>query len=487
MPPLISDFFSHKIHATKEDWAETLCEIAYIFNRLDGKIYDSEAVAEEALRLTGRWSGTRKHAAFRDEITAYLGYLGVCHIRLEEGEWVVRMTKVAKRFLICESPNVAAFLRIQLSLFQYPNAMGITHESGGRLRLQENAGSKTLQFIKNKACISPLRLLAVALKAAAIIDNKDVFEVFVTPRELYDLANEDRIYRTAHPSLDDVVSVLQEIRQKPPTKYKFESRWGILKHTDVFVHSKGKGLRLKQPSPSDKKERSLIESHLNFILSIKSEFKGYDGCVNHEDLEERISNNSWADYFDGGLTLSSNIVSSLERDFVPNKQGAEHPPLNSFSREIKPYSRPKSKLVAADPEATRIKKEKRNAMHAYMVRTLNAWLEENARVAKTGDSILIDLWAELVNEETYIFEIKSGGETLFEQIRKGLAQLYEYRYRYRGVGGFKDAKLCLVIPQLPNRNAWLPNYLCIDRDINLCFLGLEAPEPEFHSLSKNPL
>ena len=488
MQIIIQDFFSHKIHASPDDWPEKLCEIAYIFNEFDRKKFDRQAIVERARVLTGRWSSQRSDAAFRDEITAYLSYLGICHICPENGEWVVKMTETAKRFLICESPDVPAFLRIQLSLFQYPNPMGVSHEKSGRLRLQANARDKTLNFIGHRAHISPVRLLAVALKASAFLMQSDVFDAVVSPKELYDLANNPEVQREALPSIDIVKDALQNIRQHPTAEYSFESRFSLLKHTHVFDSAPSK-LFLKRPD--DKRDKNLILGYFNSILSIDSEFREYDGCKNAADLKQCILADSWVNYFDGLSTLSSHVIDSLEKDFfsiaslkLSTSRAVLTAPLRKFSSNIKPYTPHRQGAYLADPDVTRIKKERRNAIHARMIRVLNAWLEDIDGVVKTGDSAHIDLWANLKTGETYIFEIKSGGKTIFEQIRKGLAQLYEYNYRYRNE--FEETKLCLVLPQ-PPPFTWLPNYLCLDRDINLCFLGFDAEIPEFHRLSREPI
>jgi hypothetical protein len=54
------------------------------------------------------------------------------------------------------------------------------------------------------------------------------------------------------------------------------------------------------------------------------------------------------------------------------------------------------------------------------------------------------------------------------QIRRGLSQLYEYRY----IQNVKDAKLVLVIENpLPRENQWMENYLNNDRGVLLVWDG----------------
>jgi len=97
---------------------------------------------------------------------------------------------------------------------------------------------------------------------------------------------------------------------------------------------------------------------------------------------------------------------------------------------------------------------------------LRAWLRRLGANPQENDHI--DLFARIPEDGSFIFEMKSGGESILEQIRKGLSQLYEYRYRYRGVIGGDDISLCLVLPHPPT-TPWLADYLCKDRDINICW------------------
>jgi hypothetical protein len=54
------------------------------------------------------------------------------------GRWHIFMSETAKKFLIREEPDIASFLRLQMTLFQYPNGMGAVYNSNGGLRLQAN-------------------------------------------------------------------------------------------------------------------------------------------------------------------------------------------------------------------------------------------------------------------------------------------------------------------------------------------------------------
>ena len=81
---------------------------------------------------------------------------------------------------------------------------------------------------------------------------------------------------------------------------------------------------------------------------------------------------------------------------------------------------------------------------------------------------LIDL-AAAVNKSTYLFEMKSTtAANVRSQVRRGLSQLYEYRY-LQNIG---DSRLVLVIERNFRReSAWLRDYLVKDRGILLVWDG----------------
>ena len=99
-----------------------------------------------------------------------------------------------------------------------------------------------------------------------------------------------------------------------------------------------------------------------------------------------------------------------------------------------------------------------------MLRTVNA---------DPYDSQHIDLCAQIPGDGTFVFEMKSGGVNLLAQIRKGLSQLYEYRFRYRDVLE-GEITLCMVLAHEPTQLLpWIEQYLCIDREICVCWFDAE--------------
>jgi hypothetical protein len=81
---------------------------------------------------------------------------------------------------------------------------------------------------------------------------------------------------------------------------------------------------------------------------------------------------------------------------------------------------------------------------------------------------LVDL-ATRISETPFIFEMKSTGATnIRSQVRRGISQLYEYRYLQNA----PDAKLVLVIEKpFAKEDAWMHDYLVRDLGILLAWDG----------------
>lgn len=90
------------------------------------------------------------------------------------------------------------------------------------------------------------------------------------------------------------------------------------------------------------------------------------------------------------------------------------------------------------------------------------------------ENIFIDLFVESDNK-SIIFEVKSNTiKNTLAQVRKAIAQLYEYRYKSKQ----QDAFLCLILQQEPLQS-WIVDYLIHDRKILMGWLvdnvRLECP------------
>ena len=80
----------------------------------------------------------------------------------------------------------------------------------------------------------------------------------------------------------------------------------------------------------------------------------------------------------------------------------------------------------------------------------------------------IDLSARWQGED-YLFEMKSTTkDNPHAQVRRGVSQLYEYRY----IQNVQRAKLVLVVEnRLPKKLGWMEDYLVKDRGILLVWEG----------------
>ena len=481
----IKDLFSHKIHSSGEDWPNKLIDIASIFSEFDGKPYDRSAIEKRLSQISPRASEVaRDPSKFRDEISAYPAYLGLYRVELVNNQWYIFLSDTAKQYLISEEPNVAAFMLLQMTLFQYPNGMGVAYYSGSNsVRIQSNTRDRTLKFIEKNIHLSPLRLICMGLRVDSILKGISPLEARVSLDEVFVLANQATTNCMANPPIDDVKRILLAYRSGEllaPEKY--ESRFHILKHTN-FLESDRSGIRIRDAlSATDATE--LVEK-LNLINSIETQFSDFDNARSSEDLLDKVRLCSWGRYFDGVKTLESNKVNILtnenpdiysELEILAN-QGVRKKGIEIIKSEniyslrkvdfsnASSGSNSKSKVVYTDPELTKIRRQRANLSHKILLEKLYEYLESKG--ATPFENEHIDLFAELPSKEKYVFEVKSITiNNLLSQTRKGVSQLYEYRYRYQNVIGY-DVNLFLVYPQEPVFIPWLQEYLCTDRHIGV--------------------
>ncbi|KAF5059760.1 hypothetical protein DSECCO2_332650 [anaerobic digester metagenome] len=481
---IIKDLFSHKIHSSSVSWAEKLIDIACIFNEFDGTPYDRAQIEARFAEISPRASAVasiveRDVSKFRDEISAYPAYLGLYRVECYNGQWYIFLSHAAKRFLVSEEPNVAAFLMVQLLLFQYPNGMGTAYFSGScNLRVQRNASSRTLEMINNSVHLSPLRLICRAIEADSILRDVSFFDAIVSFEEIYALANSSDIFIKALPDLDATCRVLSDYRaglvELPD---HFERRFHLLNHTN-FLKSDRSGIRIRETfGPND---QSAILKKFLAINSFESHFDGFDGISNHHELERSISDCSWGKYFDGVKSIDAATFSVLTEEPLDI-----FPEINEFSttdksaeifkaRDTYPFrrlifdpvpssERDRKRTIYADPEVTKIKRQRANLTHKIILEKLHNYLDLRGAVSFENEHV--DLFSLFPSDKKFLFEVKSvTDDNLLSQVRKGLSQLYEYRYRYQGDIGY-DVNLCLVFPNEPRSVSWVEEYLCEDREI----------------------
>jgi hypothetical protein len=129
---------------------------------------------------------------------------------------------------------------------------------------------------------------------------------------------------------------------------------------------------------------------------------------------------------------------------------------------------------AADPQETAVLREKANLQHRTMVSLVANALEASG--SPPLSNIFIDVAT--LQPKKMLFEVKSCRlENMLEQVRRGVSQLYEYRYRQVQING---AKPVLVLENRPAHSLeWVIKYLVKDRQIAVCWLegeeNLAAP------------
>lgn len=479
----IKDLFSHKIHSSSDGWPNKLIDIASIFSEFDGQPYDRTAIEKRLSEISPRSSTVaRDPSKFRDEISAYPAYLGLYRVELINDVWHIFLSSTAKQFLVCEEPNVSAFMLLQMILFQYPNGMGAAYSTkSSGARIQSNTRKRTLGFISNCIHLSPFRLICKGLKADSIIRSVNPLKAKLSLDEIFILANQSSTNICANPTIENVKNILLEARSgnlSPPKKY--ESRFHILKHTD-FLTSNRDGISIR-PTLTKSDSTELLQK-LDTINSIGNEFSDFDHVKNSNELLDEIRACSWGKYFDGVKTLKSDIVSILTNE-NPNiyseletAKADEDCTLNiiksnsiydfkevDFSRNNE-GSKYKEKPIYTDPELTKIRRQRANLSHKILLEKLYDYLSSLGATPLENEHI--DLFAQLSAEDKFVFEVKSiTVNNLLSQTRKGVSQLYEYRYRYKDAIGY-DVNLFLVYPEEPTAVPWLQEYLCKDRHIGI--------------------
>jgi len=488
---MITDLFSHKIHSSGNEWPDKLVELTFLFEEFDGKVYEREKIEKRLLEISPRSSyAPRDRSKFRDEISAYPAYLGLYQLDPSDKGWIIHLSETAKMFLLKEEPDIGSFLRIQLSLFQYPNGMGISYKpKTNTVRIQANARDRTLDFISHGIHLSPMRLICKSLLVEASMKNKKFYEGALTYREIFALANSSKVNTSVIPSEKDIERVLLDFREgRIIFDSPFERRFHILKHTELFDIGSGQ-ISFRTPV-NDVDERDLI-SKINAISKIRNQFNLFDEAKNGYDLERVVKEGGWANYFDGVITLNAEAIAVLSSDIVKTAPILKvvvpkelEIPLTYPLREKEEFSPPPvistKKAELADPEVTRIKRQRRNLGHKILIDKLVNHLKKFG--AKPMENPHIDLYSKIPNDGSFIFEVKSGGENTLDQVRKGISQLYEYRFRYRELLE-NNPELCLLMPEEPKGISWLSEYVCLDRGICLCWFD-EKDELIPHNLCK---
>lgn len=486
--PVLKKFFVNKIESSRPEWGDYLLEVADIFSTFDGEDLDRDLLAERFSAISGRSPyALRDVSNFRDEFGAYGTYLGVFRVERIDNCWKIFLSNAAKHFLCSTEPDVESFCRTQLSLFQYPNGAGAVQNNRGTVRMQANAQADTVREIENGIRVNPLRLLCRVVVALHEINNTALQDIRISYQHIFMMMNDDRINTSFSPDKNILVNVLSEYASTTPPAWvtarnyltNFKRNFHILERTGLFLRDRN-GLLVRIDNVQK------VYSYIVAISEMTTNFTGFDNCYDSGNITSGVnavvSSPAWGTYFDA-LTLPMQTLSVLSDEvdsadiiltelpigtITPVTQ--VFPDMRSFQANQPRAFTPSRNTV--DVYETIIRREKANREHSRILNMLAASLR--LRYDDVYENTFIDLMA-TADGQPFIFEVKSNNSrNVLSQIRKAIAQLYEYRYRSE----LSQAILCIVLQQKPPQE-WVVDYLLNDRKILVCWLvddvRLECP------------
>ena len=506
---MLDDLFSHKIHASSlEDWKKKLVKLAEVFLTFNNLPFERERF-DRALNFL--FPGVAR-SAFRDTFSIYMSILGVGHVVWDEGGWKCYISETARRYLIGTEPNVEAFCRLQLSIYQRPDGRGQQYNHNVP-SLEHQTRNITLNLIEQGYKVCPLRLILKIFEAKARLKSQLQDEILVTPEEIYTLANCQELRGNFSPSTEEVTEALEKYYNVQLPVWQGEKRFAFLEATGLLKIERGNNIRLYPYNNYALNHNRDIQ--IEAIKSLDCFFENFNQCTNINQVCDVLASGDWANYFDACKTLSTEAIVKIAGEILISQTIPPFKPpsgaiislqssLLPQSRKIERQSRPSStkgwQTQLADPEITRILRERRNAWHDLLVQKmrdciekagLEPWetdlidvgvnLDDTNQIYPHGFPIqdtylegqsLQYLQSDRPNSLTFIFEMKSSDESIIiEQVRKAVSQLYEYRYRYHSSGQIREnAVLVIVLQKSPDSQSWLKNYLLFDRHIAVCWL-----------------
>jgi len=506
---MLDDLFSHKIHASNlEIWKKNLVRLAEVFLAFDNRTFDRERF-DRTLKLL---SPNTVRSPFRDIYSIYMSILGVGYIVWDGGEWKCHISETARRYLIGSEPNVEAFCRLQLSLYQRPDGRGQQYNRNGP-SLEHQSQNMTLYLINNGYQVCPLRLILKIFEAKVRLQRLLQDEILVTPEEIYTLVNCQELRGNPSPSIEEVTEALEKYNNGQLPIVQGEKRLAFLEATGLLKVERGNHLRLYPYGDYALNHNRDVQ--IEAIKSLGYFFEGFNQCTDINQIRDVLASENWATHFDACNTLSAKEVqeiageillsqtlpppsasvqstTSLQPSLLPQRRSIERGPRQSLTQRRQPQ--------ATDPEITRILRERRNAWHDLLVQKMKDCIEKAG--LEPWETDLIDVGVDLDSPTriyshdfpisntylegqylpyfrserpdslTFIFEMKSSDASIIvDQVRKAVSQLYEYRYRYYSSGQIREnAVLVIVLQNSPDRQPWLKDYLLFDRHIAVCWL-----------------
>ncbi|WP_110515757.1 hypothetical protein [Herpetosiphon llansteffanensis] len=453
---LLDTFFTNKIPSSSFTWTDELILVASIFNEFNETIYDRDLLIERFEAISRRLPNQRDSSDYRDEYGAYANFLGITHLEKQDNYWIWKMNPIAQKLLCDTEPNPELFIRLQLALFQYPNPIGAKYHENGNISIEPLSLNKRIYQIKNNIKTVPLRLILTVL---INLDEKYGNESsFLTYSEIWNkLFSNPNAVCTFEPDGEYLAKKIIDFRINDENSY-YDSNalrnLHILQHTGLITRKSGI-IYLNQGNKHISKIISEMKNHFDI-----PEYQ--DDRIIKEWSINVLESGEWSKYYMGN-TLSQEYLESIITGISEETIYSTIKPLPIINITESRVQYNESKQI--DYQQTIILREKSNLSHRNILKIISDKLLVYGLEPKFNN--FIDLCCLYPNK--LLFEIKSCRlDNIIEQIRKGISQLYEYRYRHQELD---KANLILVLEMKPSGDfLWLIKYLVIDRNINLCWL-----------------
>lgn len=484
---MLDIFFSNKIPSTNDGWTDELIRVASIFEEFDGLPFSYEDIVDRFATISNRYPDARDEADYRDEYGAYASYLGLMHYEqdLALEQWTCRVPEQSKILLCGVLPDPEAFMRLRLSLFQYPNPIGTIYHENGTLHAEPLSLRKRVELAQNGVRTVPFRLILGVLLSLA--DQFDRDQAYLTYPEIWAcLFTQVAAVGTEFPNYEQLAISVMDFRQVNPNGTGVNIPSNALRNLHIFRHT---GLIVYREARRNNQRRlelipeacdpsTQLGKIARTIANLNLFFPVPDRTATEDEIKQwtldTMESGDWARYYSGdSVSLeSANLIlqpvtSIADNLFNPPGLGfgAALVELQGWQQEQSSRARKRTER-RANPEETEILRERANLKHREMVNLIASRLRALGEIPLFND--FIDVATTTPGNEK-LFEIKScRPENLLSQVRKGVSQLYEYRYRHPDL---QDGNPVLVLEQRPeNELEWVIDYLINDRQIMACWL-----------------
>ncbi len=186
-----------------------------------------------------------------------------------------------------------------------------------------------------------------------------------------------------------------------------------------------------------------------------------------EEVKQILCNKGWTQ---SGFNIDPDKFQQIERKLKERQESVNNRRVEPEDAHNKPYTEKAPSQFQSSGKAynetNRLLALERSAnTHKDLLNKLNQTI--NNHRYKTTEDQKVDLFAD-ISSVRWIFEVKSTNDDNFlAQIRRGVAQLYEYRFLYARKE--ENINLCLVVQTLPPQElSWVTEYLQ-SLKIHLCW------------------